>query len=60
MPLLMDYPEASAEQELLIPVQVKGEERWRHIPASKLSGGTMSSWYETSLEEPIALSFNIE
>lgn len=56
----MDYPEASAEQELLIPVQVKGEERWRHIPASKLSGGTMSSWYETSLEEPIALSFNIE
>ena len=60
MPLLTDYPEASTEQDLLIPVQVKGEKEWRYIPATKLSATEMNCWYETSLETPIALSFLID
>lgn len=57
MPLLSDYPEASTEQNLLIPVQVKGEKEWRHIPASALSAESQNYWYESSLETPITLNF---
>ena len=57
MPLLTDYPEASTEQDLLIPVQVKGEKEWKHIPAAALSAESQNYWYESSLETPITLNF---
>ena len=60
MPLLIDYPEASTEQELLIPVQVKGEHEWRHISFSKLAGGGENYWFESNIETPIVISFDID
>lgn len=59
MPLLSDYPEASTEQDLLIPVQVKGEKEWRHLSLNSLSIGSGQCLYETSIEYPIITKLTI-